>query len=1383
MKRAIINFPSFVCAALLLLILPAAQSQTAPPYLIVIPAAGEPADTAEMGTQVTIYGSGFCPAGCSLVTLTIGNEIVKPIVVGTPPVGGNGTFTFSYTVAVPFAWRYLITAQQTSATGATVSASVPLIVPQGDEIPEANTQGPEQAEHSAQVSTPPRSNSIPAISAGPLISGVTEQPPNVAFDGRSVSVDVSTSNDAVAIAASESGGLWKTTDSGASWTPLTGLPTFRMSAVRIAPSNNQIVIATAWVDSHVTNGGGLWRSADGGTTWQKPATADPIPGVGSCPALVNQWGIAFSPTTDDVFVGTDCGISISHDLGATWTHVVPDFFNPAVYSVAVQQGTAGSIVDTCGPDGHLRSSDGGTSWTPPSSALPSCPFTWVQTIAVSPLEPNVLFAAINDSSVYESDDAGATWTNLKPSAPSFVGRGTYVATHLSADGNPAHFDIYIGNSYGTFSQTCANKGGPGLRCSTSWNAVTVDHSDNNGLAFSTSSNCAQYMVTDGGVETTSDCGASWTVTGNGTGGYHALQVYEMNGEVHPSSTDLYFGTQDNDLWASANNGSTWPDDVQWEGFFIQTLHDSPSDAGQTITFVACSGCNNHGSAADFTSENAWNNPPGGGGNPFIVSQGVYLQWSAPSPPTNQLYLTTNSGGTWTPVSGASTTLQLSDRIFVSGPPASSTIYQQVIRSGGNVGLIKITGVLSGAATITNADTGLGSIGYWSMGQGTYRFARVFGVDPNNPNHMIAADDVANEMMVSTNGGASWSPDTNLTALVTGFGQFQFSQTSTSFPGITTEAHSIAFDPANGNNILVGTEQAGIMVSTNGGGSWGLIAGSTSIPAVSSFFFDEVQKDVFASSYGRGLWKLNLTQIVTFPPTISKAFGAAIIPLHSTTSLTFTLTNPNDTSALSGVAFSDSLPAGLALSSPVDDCGGTLTSSSGSLALSGGSLAVSGSCTITATVTGTTAGVMNNVTTAVTSTQGGAGNTASASIIVVAPPAITKAFAAPTVPLNHTTTLTFTITNPNTTVSLTGVSFTDTMPAGLTAISTSAACGGTVSVLPGSIILTGGVIPKGSSCTIQATIEGTAAGVENNVTSAVFSVNGGAGNTASATITVVAPPAISKAFGTIIALPVGGTTPLTFTITNPNKTVSLTGVGFTDNLPGMVVSTPNLLTGSCGGGTITAVPGSGIISLVNATLAVSSACTFTVSVTGITEGSQDNITSNVTSVEGGTGNAASAVIIIGTVFEVSYASNLNIGDSTVNLTNAGTQNAESICVNVYAFDASEEPVACCSCLITPDGIDTLSVVKNVLTTVIPPSAFVELLASTPVAGTCDAASPTANSLALGMRSWGTHLQSNGQVTETTFSASTLSAPELTTLTTDCKAVELLLGGERQCGSCP
>src|SRR5258708_38225061 len=84
---------------------------------------------------------------------------------------------------------------------------------------------------------------------------------------------------------------------------------------------------------------------------------------------------------------------------------------------------------------------------------------------------------------------------------------------------------------------------------------------------------------------------------------------------------------------------------------------------------------------------------------------------------------------------------------------------------------------------------------------------------------------------------------------------------------------------------------------------------------------------------------------------------------------------------------------------------------------------------------------------------------------------------------------------------------------------------------------------------------------------------GTGGTATASTDVVAPPAIAKSF-TPATIALNGTSVLSFTITNPaGNTVSLTGVGFLDTLPANVlVATPNGLTGSCGGGTITATAG-------------------------------------------------------------------------------------------------------------------------------------------------------------------------------------------------------------------
>jgi arabinogalactan endo-1,4-beta-galactosidase len=123
------------------------------------------------------------------------------------------------------------------------------------------------------------------------------------------------------------------------------------------------------------------------------------------------------------------------------------------------------------------------------------------------------------------------------------------------------------------------------------------------------------------------------------------------------------------------------------------------------------------------------------------------------------------------------------------------------------------------------------------------------------------------------------------------------------------------------------------------------------------------------------------------------------------------------------------------------------------------------------------------------------------------------------------------------------------------------------------------------------------------------------------------PAISKAFGAA-SVALNGTTSLTFNLSNPNAAISLSGIGFTDTLPaGQVVGTPNGLTGSCGGGAITAAAGSNSVSLSGATLAAGASCTFAVDVTGTTSGTQNNTTSAVTSSEAGSGGTASASLIV------------------------------------------------------------------------------------------------------------------------------------------------------------
>ena len=121
---------------------------------------------------------------------------------------------------------------------------------------------------------------------------------------------------------------------------------------------------------------------------------------------------------------------------------------------------------------------------------------------------------------------------------------------------------------------------------------------------------------------------------------------------------------------------------------------------------------------------------------------------------------------------------------------------------------------------------------------------------------------------------------------------------------------------------------------------------------------------------------------------------------------------------------------------------------------------------------------------------------------------------------------------------------------------------------------------------------------------------------------VNPPSLGEGFGAS-SLSIGRSTTLTFVIVNSNN-LTLTGIGFTDSLPaGLVVATPNGLSGPCANdGTITATAGGNSISLSGAFVPAASACSFTVNVTATNLGNKVNTTSNITS-DQGTGGPATA----------------------------------------------------------------------------------------------------------------------------------------------------------------
>jgi len=166
---------------------------------------------------------------------------------------------------------------------------------------------------------------------------------------------------------------------------------------------------------------------------------------------------------------------------------------------------------------------------------------------------------------------------------------------------------------------------------------------------------------------------------------------------------------------------------------------------------------------------------------------------------------------------------------------------------------------------------------------------------------------------------------------------------------------------------------------------------------------------------------------------------------------------------------------------------------------------------------------------------------------------------------------------------------------------------------------------------------------------------------------------------------------------------------------------------------------------------------------------------------------------------------NSGESaTASLTqpvpNAQVNINGSICVNIYAFAADEQEVSCCSCLVTPNGLYSLSVKNSLLNSLLTSSApnelVIKLLSTFPtsstdpatglITDTCNAATITTAG-AGGLLAFGTTLHGfptaigpNFQVTETPFLQGTLSTAELQRDVQECQFIQIL--GSGQFGLC-
>ena len=649
-------------------------------------------------------------------------------------------------------------------------------------------------------------------------------------------------------AGAAGGGVWKTTDGGSTWTPLTeALHDLSVGALALAPSNPSVLyVGTGEGDyaSAEIPGIGLVKSTDGGASWILPDRV----------LATHFHRIRVHPTNpDELVVGTNAGAFRSTDGGAAWTNVIsPDTYGE-VPDIARASDDPGTLYATTWCQSRrctftaahvLKSVDGGVTWTDRSNGLPLDGRGGLRertAIAISPSNSSVLYAAraignlvtgVIGSHIYKSADGGGTWTELTASASSGPAR-TYLGAQSYYDNalvvSPTNPNVLVAGGVG---QVRTADGG------VTFSQISQSdlHPDSHDLQYQ---GATLWIATDGGIWSSADDSATVVPHNSGlvTRQYYALSSDRLN------PTRIVAGSQDNGnvqrlaqgtVWRSLNNAGDGfqsaihplSPGLMWntsQGVRILRTTDATSDAPhfrdvsppvddeELIPFFSIVRLDpNAGSTLYTGSTRVWRSRDGGD------------TWQP-------LTTTTADGSVWSPDTWVTS---------VALTPASS----QALLVGKEDGIFRSE---DGGRT-------------WRAGSGIPdAIVTSVELDPRDPFRAYAtfATTVGPSLFRSDDGGSTW------TASATGLPPFA--------------AQVVRVDPTDSTDLFCGTD-VGVFRSTDRGLTWSRFG--TGLPAVSVHDVD-VHEDgsiVRIATYGRGIWELAIPGTGNSPPVARISVPAATV---------------------------------------------------------------------------------------------------------------------------------------------------------------------------------------------------------------------------------------------------------------------------------------------------------------------------------------------------------------------------------------------------------------------------------------------------------------------------------------------------------------------------
>lgn len=321
------------------------------------------------------------------------------------------------------------------------------------------------------------------------------------------------------------GGVWKTTDYGVSWNPISDgfFATGSIGAIAVADSDPNVVYVgtgSACIRSNVIQGRGVYKSTDAGKAWAFVGLRE-VGQIGDLIVHPTNPDVAYVAALGQAFgPGPERGVFRTTDGGKTWkkvlfvndkTGVVALSINPQnpreLYAGAWRGERRPWTIISGGPaseGGVYKTSDGGETWTHLTKGLPQNLIGKLD-IDVSPADPSRVYVLLEapgeERGLYRSDDAGLSFQHLS-SELNLIRRPFYY-THLTA--HPKHADTVFVNNEGFYKSSDGGK---------TWKTLRTPHGDNHAMWINPDTPDLYVQANDGGANVTTNGGATWSSQNN-----------------------------------------------------------------------------------------------------------------------------------------------------------------------------------------------------------------------------------------------------------------------------------------------------------------------------------------------------------------------------------------------------------------------------------------------------------------------------------------------------------------------------------------------------------------------------------------------------------------------------------------------------------------------------------------------------------------------------------------------------------------------------------------------------------------------------------------------------------------------------------------------------